>query len=78
MVFGIEKMVATFPGALAYRSVEQAPQANLLDTCLWWNMTDRTKENFAPPSPVFAIQLAEAREEWRRRHPKPPQSWEGL
>ena len=27
------------------------------------------KKNFGPPNPSFAIQLAEARAEWRRRHP---------
>jgi len=28
------------------------------------------KKNFGPPNPSFAIQLTEAREEWKRRHPK--------
>jgi hypothetical protein len=27
------------------------------------------KKNFGPPNPAFAIQLAEARSEWRRRYP---------
>jgi hypothetical protein len=26
-----------------------------------------------PPSDVYVTQLREAREEWRRRHPKPPE-----
>jgi hypothetical protein len=28
------------------------------------------KKNFGTPNPAFAVQLREAREEWRRRHPK--------
>jgi hypothetical protein len=44
MVFSLEKMAATFLGALAYRSVKQATQANVLDTCSWWNMIDGNKE----------------------------------
>jgi hypothetical protein len=32
-------------------------------------MADPTK-NFGTPNPAFAIQLQEARPEWRRRHPK--------
>jgi len=31
-------------------------------------MADPTK-NFGTPNPVFAVQLQEARAEWRRRHP---------
>jgi hypothetical protein len=34
-------------------------------------MSDPTK-HFAQPSPAFAIQLQEARAEWRRRHPLDP------
>jgi hypothetical protein len=29
-------------------------------------------KNFGPPNPSFKIQLAEARAEWRRRHPASP------
>ena len=32
------------------------------------------KKNFGTPNPAFAVQLAEARAEWTRRHPKPPLS----
>jgi hypothetical protein len=32
------------------------------------------KKNFGTPNPAFAVQLAEARAEWKRRHPKPPLS----
>jgi hypothetical protein len=28
------------------------------------------KKNYGPPNPSFALQLEEARAEWRRRHPK--------
>jgi hypothetical protein len=28
------------------------------------------KKNLGTPNPAFAVQLREAREEWRRRHPK--------
>jgi hypothetical protein len=34
------------------------------------NLSDPTKKNLGTPNPAFAIQLREAREEWRRRHPK--------
>jgi hypothetical protein len=30
------------------------------------------KKNFGTPNPAFAVQLAEAHAEWKRRHPKPP------
>ena len=29
------------------------------------------KKNFGTPNPAFAVQLAEARAEWKRRHYKP-------
>jgi hypothetical protein len=32
------------------------------------------KKNFGTPNPAFAVQLGEARAEWKRRHPKPPLS----
>jgi hypothetical protein len=34
-------------------------------------MSDPTK-HFSQPNPAFAIQLREARAEWRRRHPVDP------
>jgi hypothetical protein len=34
-------------------------------------MSDPTK-NFGQPNPEFAVQLQEARAEWRRRHPADP------
>jgi hypothetical protein len=36
-------------------------------------MSDPTK-HFGQPNPAFAIQLQEARAEWRRRHPVDPKS----
>jgi hypothetical protein len=33
------------------------------------NLSDPAK-NWGSPNPAFAIQLREARAEWRRRHPK--------
>jgi hypothetical protein len=41
---------------------------------LWIGKSLRNLCNSRNPNPVFVVQLKEAREEWRRRHPTTPSS----